>query len=107
MQSYVGDGPSTFRIAVHNHSVEDETIRLMEEAHESINIVQGPVFSVDFFHLQSDTLLFIVAHHMVIDLVSWRAIMQDLEDIVQGTWPHLNEPMLFQQWVSEVSRHVL
>ena len=107
MQSYVGDGPSTFRIAVHNHSVEDETIRLMEEAHESINIVQGPVFSVDFFHLQSDTLLFINAHHMVIDLVSWRAIMQDLEDIVRGTWPHLNEPMLFQQWVSEVSRHVL
>lgn len=105
-QSFVADGPGTYRMAVHYPSTEAEVRMLMEEAHDRIDIIQGPVFSVDLFHTQTGTLLFMVAHHMVIDLVSWRIILQEVEDLVHGLKPQLHEPVSFPNWISELNRHI-
>lgn len=104
-QSFVADGPGAYRMAVNDPSTEAEVRLLMEEAHDSIDIVHGPVFSVDLLHTQTGTLLYMVAHHMVIDLVSWRIILQEIEDVVRGLKIQLHEPVSFPNWISELNRH--
>lgn len=50
--------------------------------------------------------LFLAAHHLVVDVVSWRIIMQDLEDILEtGSLP-IDKPLSFQSWCRLQSEHV-
>lgn len=42
--------------------------------------------------------LFLAAHHLVVDVVSWRIILQDLEDILEtGSLP-TDKPLSFHSW---------
>ncbi len=53
-----------------------------EEYQESLNIEEGPIFRLVYFKISgsgSDKLL-IVIHHLVVDGVSWRILMKDLQE---------------------------
>jgi hypothetical protein len=68
-----------------------------------MDITTGPVFSVDFFNVAGDdAMVYLVAHHLVIDLVSWRIIWRDLEEIIRkGSLPSdVSPPFTFQNWVA-------
>ncbi|CAI6092446.1 unnamed protein product, partial [Clonostachys chloroleuca] len=55
------------------------------ERQTEIDLETGPVFTADLFTLPDGTqYLSMVAHHLVIDLVSWRIILDDLETLVTG-----------------------
>jgi hypothetical protein len=71
-----------------------------------VNIYDGPILVADMFETSSnEQYLFLVAHHLVVDVVSWRVIMQDLEDILQtGTLP-TDKPLSFQSWCKLQSEH--
>ncbi|KAH8599075.1 hypothetical protein B0O99DRAFT_504970 [Bisporella sp. PMI_857] len=74
-----------------------------QESISSIDITQGPIFSVDYFDVAgNDSMMYLVAHHLVIDLVSWRIIWRDFEEIIRnGSLPGDLSPSLpFQNWVS-------
>ncbi|KAL9609524.1 MAG: hypothetical protein Q9167_005720 [Letrouitia subvulpina] len=43
---------------------------------------------------------------MVIDLVSWRIILQELKDFVHELKPQLHEQLSFPNWISKLSRHI-
>ena len=77
-------------------------------AQGEINMQVGPVFSAVFFHNNVDgkgPALFLVAHHLVIDLVSWRIIIGDLEDaLIKGIMP-VEAPFPFQAWVQQQLEH--
>lgn len=48
-----------------------------------LNINDGPLMAVDMISVDQEGLfLHLVAHHLVIDFVSWRIIFQDLEDLL-------------------------
>ncbi|EQB51718.1 hypothetical protein CGLO_08717 [Colletotrichum gloeosporioides Cg-14] len=50
----------------------------------SLNIVHGPVFAADVIvSPQGQVSILLVAHHLVIDLMSWRILWEDLELILQ------------------------
>ncbi len=54
-----------------------------QKVQESLNINNGPIIKFAYFNLgqeQNDRLL-IVAHHLVIDGVSWRIIVEDIQKI--------------------------
>jgi len=70
------------------HSLDDadrrEILPKIEESADSLNIVRGPVFSVDAFDiLGQDGMLFLVAHHLVINIVSWQVVLRELEDFIK------------------------
>ena len=46
--------------------------------HESFNLGQGPLMKAILFHLPQEDQLFIVIHHLVVDGVSWRILLEDL-----------------------------
>ncbi|TVY84950.1 Nonribosomal peptide synthetase [Lachnellula suecica] len=81
-------------------------LRSLEDAGSIATIAQrtlglaGPIFSVDVFELEKVQYLFMVAHHAVIDWVSWRIILRDLETFIStGALSH-EAPLPFQNWIN-------
>src|SRR6185312_11205344 len=78
---------------------------LVAEAQASLDLENGPLFRVLLIHLGGGGLdrLFLVAHHLNIDAVSWRLIMEDLrtayEQLVRGQKVLLPaKTTSFQRW---------
>ncbi|KAI4198548.1 MAG: hypothetical protein LQ350_005207 [Teloschistes chrysophthalmus] len=88
----------------HEHTVEDAT-PIISQSQASLDPVNGPLFAVELFNLGGEQLLFMTAHHLVVDLVSWRVILQDVEDYLLD--PHASaEPSLsFQTWSKMQTEH--
>lgn len=80
--------------------VDEEAInRAAQHSASSLDIVDGPVFSVDVFDIANqDRTVFLAAHHLVVDIVSWQVILGELEEAINSGL-RLSQPNLtFQQW---------
>ncbi|KAF2468358.1 acetyl-CoA synthetase-like protein [Lindgomyces ingoldianus] len=68
------------------------------ELHRSLNFEHGPVLATALYHLTPENVqyLILVAHHLVVDLVSWRIIMDDLEALLSDK--ELIHSTPFQVW---------
>lgn len=75
----------SFRVSDHLVPSLDSVRDVIFAAQRQLDPEHGPVFSADWVHVaaESKTFLFLAAHHLVIDLVSWRIILQELEDLVK------------------------
>ncbi|KAL4874810.1 hypothetical protein BJY04DRAFT_224650 [Aspergillus karnatakaensis] len=72
-----------YRLRVHNATQRLDMETAIAASQSSINAFRGPVLSVDLFHgTDNNCFLSMVAHHLVVDIVSWRVILEDLEDIL-------------------------
>ena len=77
----------------------------------SLDLRQGPVFRVAHFQLaEGDERLFAVAHHLVVDGVSWRILLSDLEaaagQFAGGEAPSLPaKTTSFQRWGERLAEH--
>jgi amino acid adenylation domain-containing protein/non-ribosomal peptide synthase protein (TIGR01720 family) len=49
------------------------------------DLARGPLFRAAHFLLGGDERLFLVAHHLVVDGVSWRILLDDLRTVYQGS----------------------
>lgn len=73
-----------------------------------LDIENGPLFLADMFNVDGDgQMLFLVAHHLVIDLVSWRVIIQDLEELLVSRALSSEKPFPFQAWCKMQSEYAL
>ncbi|WP_425423360.1 condensation domain-containing protein [Shimazuella kribbensis] len=55
-----------------------------EEAQASLHLTDGPLFRAIWFRLsQEEGRLLLVAHHLIMDGVSWRIVLEDVETIYQ------------------------
>ncbi|KAM0582744.1 hypothetical protein ACHAP6_008640 [Verticillium nonalfalfae] len=69
----------------------------------SLDIESGPLFAGVVIDKASEQNLFLAVHHLVIDLVSWRVILQDLENLLttktDGIPATLPSPLMpFSTW---------
>ena len=65
----------------------------------SLDVVIGPVFAADFFNTDSeDSTIFLTAHDMVVDSVSWSIVLRDLEDLLRGNKLPTSQAPSFRQW---------
>ncbi|KAK7987126.1 hypothetical protein PG988_002114 [Apiospora saccharicola] len=87
------------------------TLRSIEDAGVIATIAQrtlglaGPVFSVDLLQLGEEQYLFMVAHHAVIDWVSWRILLRDLEEYLGTGAISAPRPLPFQNWINLQAQH--
>jgi amino acid adenylation domain-containing protein/non-ribosomal peptide synthase protein (TIGR01720 family) len=51
------------------------------EIQGSFNLEQGPLFKVALYKLKDGDRLFMVAHHLIMDGVSWRILFEDLQTL--------------------------
>jgi amino acid adenylation domain-containing protein/non-ribosomal peptide synthase protein (TIGR01720 family) len=96
------DAVNSFQFREHQVSSIDEFAALRDIFSASqgrLNIEAGPMLIVDLIETEtSEQFLGLMAHHLVIDLVSWRVLLQDLEDILTTGRPLQPSSMSFQQW---------
>ncbi|RDL40220.1 uncharacterized protein BP5553_00199 [Venustampulla echinocandica] len=78
----------------------DKVASVVEASQKGLDIQNGPTFAVDLFEIENEDyqLVSLVAHHLVIDVVSWRVILQDLEDVLNTGALKLQSSLPFQTW---------
>ncbi|KAK2042428.1 acetyl-CoA synthetase-like protein [Colletotrichum somersetense] len=79
------DVPGSLRFRKHMLGKPVDIKEIITETHQTLNISSGPVFAADLFCLQGGSLeLVLVAHHLVVDIISWSIILGDLEAMMFG-----------------------
>ncbi|SHF40806.1 non-ribosomal peptide synthase domain TIGR01720/amino acid adenylation domain-containing protein [Seinonella peptonophila] len=60
--------------------------RIAQRTQTQLDLQEGPLFRAVYFHLGEDQIdqVLLVAHHLVIDGVSWRILLDDLESLSEG-----------------------
>ncbi|MEE4564544.1 amino acid adenylation domain-containing protein [Paenibacillus polymyxa] len=78
----------------HEASIEEAIHSLSEAIQRRMNLEEGPLVQAGLFHTAQGDHLLLAIHHLVVDGVSWRILLEDLE---QGYMQALNnEEILFQ-----------
>lgn len=78
---------------------------VLSATREKLDFTNGPVFAAAYIDRgENEQILFLTAHHLVVDVVSWRVIVQDLENSIRGAGQPSLTSMPFQAWL-EKQRH--
>lgn len=76
-------------------------------AQAGLDIVHGPLVAADMYKMTDGTsALFVTCHHLLVDLVSWRIILQELEEILRdGKLATDRKPLSFRTWCKLLDEH--
>lgn len=90
----------------------NEIDRIIDEVRVTLNVTEGPIVRAAYFDLGPNNRhqLFITAHHLVIDGVSWQILLRDLqqnyEQLKSGKRPlRQNKPIGCQRWSRLLQNH--
>ncbi|KAL4863703.1 hypothetical protein BDV12DRAFT_201835 [Aspergillus spectabilis] len=99
-QRVKGDADQT-NYRYHHHGVRSQVQikSICSASQQALEIRHGPLLIADQFEREDGTeWIFLVAHHLVIDLVSWRVVLADLEQLLTtGKRPKV-PPTSFLRW---------
>ncbi|KAF4539218.1 Nonribosomal peptide synthase protein [Lasiodiplodia theobromae] len=100
MQTIPRDTEGSYQFEESSVAGPEDLERLLLKSHANIDMIDGPVFIVDLINGPEGQALSLIAHHAIIDLVSWRVIMQELEELVEmGELSATREkPLPWQAW---------
>lgn len=83
MQRLVSEEKNGFQLEFHTGTkTQQECETMMLQARQTLNITEGPILRAQLFVKSDGMLLFMVAHHLIVDLVSWRVILEDVEALL-------------------------
>ncbi|KAH7329601.1 hypothetical protein B0I35DRAFT_507853 [Stachybotrys elegans] len=99
-QRITNDVSDSYRLRTSSGVARTELSDLIGESQRAIDIFNGPLFVADLFDMADDGSQVVVfaAHHLVIDVVSWQIILQDLELLLTSKSTSLQKPLSFQTW---------
>ncbi|KNG89441.1 nonribosomal peptide synthase [Aspergillus nomiae NRRL 13137] len=103
----------SFKIGFHSAASRQQMLDVINSSQRNVDIENGPIFVVDHFSLRDEErgessfdcregqLISLVAHHLVVDAVSWHVIVAQLEAslLSESSSPHA--PMPFHNWAQE------
>ncbi|MCR3750885.1 non-ribosomal peptide synthase/polyketide synthase [Lentzea californiensis] len=88
-------------------------VKIADEAHAGFDLAAGPLYRFVLFHAgdMPSPLLFLTVHHLVVDGVSWRILLDDLDtgyrQAVRGQAVDLGaKSTSFRDWADGLARHV-
>lgn len=89
------------------NSVKDEILYLSGLLQRSIKLNGNALFKAEVYSTKDGDYIYLVAHHMIVDGISWRIILEDLEAIYSqlllGKMPHLpNKTVSFKKWAEGI-----
>jgi amino acid adenylation domain-containing protein/non-ribosomal peptide synthase protein (TIGR01720 family) len=98
------DTKASFRLSQHRVGTSDDSTLqpIINESQATLNITTGPVFAIDVFDID-DTFsqaIAMVAHHLVIDVVSWGIILEDFQGLLNGLTPP-PQSLPFHAWLQQ------
>jgi amino acid adenylation domain-containing protein/non-ribosomal peptide synthase protein (TIGR01720 family) len=105
-QRITTDVTGSYRFQAHDVDSRADIAARMVSSQAAIDPIRGPLMTADVFNVKGDgQLLYIVVHHLVIDLLSWRTVLADLESLRKIRQPAPMQPLSFQAWVAAQARH--
>lgn len=63
------------------HDVENTLTQLAARVQSSIKLESGPLMKLGLFHTKNGSRLLIILHHLVVDGVSWRILLEDIDHL--------------------------
>lgn len=93
-QRIVSDARSSFVLI--DSKPQSRSAWAILQARQAIDIQKGPLISAAIIGGEKNQRLYITAHHLVVDLVSWRIILKDMEDLLKGYEPRPTNNVHFQ-----------
>ena len=102
------DGTGRFIFREHRLPCIEEGLRdILSDSQSLLNIQDGMLFAADQISTSTgEQYLALMAHHLVIDLVSWRTLLQDLEDFLMTGALQGPAPLSFQEWCHMQEQYV-
>ncbi|KAF3491609.1 non-ribosomal peptide synthetase [Arthroderma uncinatum] len=98
-QKIAENGAELFGFAEHSMTDNAAVCTAAQWRQENLDIQQGPVFACDLFNLPNgNQMILLSAHHLVMDLVSWRILWADLEDHLQHGELRSPQTLSFHSW---------
>ncbi|KAG9251659.1 uncharacterized protein F5Z01DRAFT_727838 [Emericellopsis atlantica] len=99
-QVILPESRNTYRYGHHQVTDENEITGVVERAHASINPINGPIFSAEHIRAgDNQQFIFLVAHHLAIDLVSWRIVIHDMDELLREGTLLSNPSIPFSNWI--------
>ncbi|WP_010494488.1 non-ribosomal peptide synthetase [Paenibacillus elgii] len=92
-------------------SGESAVLEHANRLHESIDLANGPLMKTALFRTPQGDHLLLVAHHLVMDWVSWRIVLEDLEAAYEQALAHEGDIVMppkthsFQAWAEAVQQY--
>jgi amino acid adenylation domain-containing protein len=103
-QIITDDVDASYRFRTHTVATAGDVTDRIASAQECLDVVQGPVYAAELFSVegQGQQILFMAAHHLVIDLVSWRVILEELEELLEApsATGSVHRSLSFPKWTS-------
>ena len=85
----------------------DKTIsKNCQQAQQSLHFENGPMLQIVYFYSQDENndALFVCAHHLIVDTVSWRILLNDLASLARNE--SLGEKSSsYQQWAQQLTAY--
>ncbi|KAI9930841.1 Non-ribosomal peptide synthetase [Aspergillus wentii] len=92
-------GSSSFFLKQHDFLDRSTMQLVVDERQAGMDLINGPVFAVDVFNSPNeDQTLLMSAHHVVMDLVSWRIVWHELSQYLSGSTQLPPLELSFQEW---------
>lgn len=99
MQRIVPDVEGSYAFLHYSISTNEQLESAIHQAQLSINVEDGPLFAVAHFSTtDGHQMIYLAAHHLVVDLDSWRLIIRDLDELLQSGSLLSQRAMPFQKW---------
>lgn len=100
------DTNNSFRLRHHRVDTTNDTLmkRIIDESQTTMDIVNGPLFAVEIFNVSAtfSQAIALVAHHLIVDVVSWGILLEDLQNLLGGvTIPPSSLP--YYSWLQQQS----
>ncbi|HAP64972.1 MAG TPA: hypothetical protein DCR93_37640, partial [Cytophagales bacterium] len=87
-QEFLPLGEDSYRLVVEDLRAAEDAAKALGEAGQrmraGIQLSTGPLFQAGWFTLPDGDRLVLMAHHWVVDGVSWRILLEDLNTLYQG-----------------------
>ncbi|KAH6695737.1 hypothetical protein F5X68DRAFT_147618, partial [Plectosphaerella plurivora] len=84
-----------------HHAVDniEDMLPIIEQAQQIIDIEHGPVFDVEFFRTaDGQQMLFLVAHQLVADHMSWSTLVRDFDALLTAGTLSSERSVAFSTW---------
>ena len=99
-QNIIDKASGSFRFRHHQVSGDADFQQIFRNSHRSLDLEHGPVFAAELVEQGERQILFMTAHHLVIDVVSWRILINDLAEHLQTQQVSPINSLSFQAWCS-------
>ncbi|KAH6876797.1 hypothetical protein B0T10DRAFT_584732, partial [Thelonectria olida] len=98
VQTILPQASKSYLFACLTDGNDEEITALIGKADAAINPIQGPVFAAVYVKNDDEQMLYLVAHQLVVDTVSWRIVVHDLDELLQEDTLLSESSVLFPHW---------